>query len=217
MTGELARKVIHLCSLSIPIAYSYLTYRAMLSVLVPITVVAFAIDYGRYYVGWLNKLFNILVGPILRPHERDSSKKLLSGGSYVLISACLSILFFPKVIAISAFSILIISDASSALIGRRFGKRHFLDKSLEGTLAFIASAWIVIFIAPKVIGVWEEYAIGMIAAVLGAIIEAASVTLRFDDNFSVPLTIGMVMWMLYYLLSLLSPSTYSVLYHQLLR
>jgi dolichol kinase len=186
----------------------------MLLVLLPMTAVAVFIDYGRFYFSWLNKFFLWAVGPILRPHERDTSKKLISGGSFVLISACLCIFVFPKLIAITAFSILIISDASSALIGRRFGRRHFLDKSLEGTLAFIVTAWCVVAVSPKVLGVWQEYLIGCIAAVIGSFIEAASVSLRADDNFSVPLSIGFVMWFEYYLFSLIDPSVFeSVLHH----
>ena len=156
MSGEMARKVIHITSLSIPIGYYYLSYSTTLWILIPFTLFALFIDYGRYYIPQIDKVVNKMFGSILREHERDSKRKLLSGGSYVLISACLCILIFPKIIAISAFSILIISDTSSALIGRRFGKHHFLDKSLEGSIAFIVSACIVVAMAPKVDCLWQE-------------------------------------------------------------
>ncbi len=217
MSGELARKIIHICSLSIPIGYYYLSYKTTLWILIPVTIFALFIDYGRFYFKWISKFFLSVVGPILRDHERDSSKKLLSGGSFVLISACICILVFPKIIAITAFSILIISDAASALLGRRFGKHHFLDKSLEGTLAFIVTAWIVVAIAPKVAGVWEEYILTMFAAVLGGILEASSVTLRTDDNFSVPISIGIFMWVGYFLLSVLNPAVFDPIYKSLVK
>jgi dolichol kinase len=212
MTGELTRKIIHLCSLSIPIGLYYLPYKTVLWILFPVTAVAFFVDYGRYYIGWLNKFFLWFVGPILRPHERDTTKKLISGGSFVLISACICVLVFPKIIAITAFAILIISDASSAIIGRTFGKHHFLDKSLEGTLAFITTSWIVVAVTPKVAGLWQEYALALVAATIGGVIEAASVSLHVDDNFSVPLSIGIVMWLGYYFLSVISPSTFDPIY-----
>jgi dolichol kinase len=217
MSGEFARKVIHLCSLSIPIGYTYLPYSTTLWILVPVTLFAIFVDYGRYYIKWLKKLVNKLLGPILREHERDSSRKLLSGGSYVLISACLCIVIFPKIIAITAFSILIISDAASALIGRRFGKHHFLDKSLEGTLAFIISACIVVLVTPKVSGIWEEYFIGFGGALIGGIFEAMSVRLRVDDNFSVPISIGIIMWLGYYLFSLFQPAIFEQVYRMLVK
>jgi len=178
---------------------------------------ALLIDYGRFYIPLINRFFNWAFSSILREHERDIERKLLSGGSYVLISACLCILIFPKIIAITAFTILIISDTASALIGRRFGKNHFLDKSLEGTLAFIISAWVVVIIAPKVNNNWIEYLLGFVGAVIGGIIEAMSVRLRVDDNFSVPLAIGIIIWGEYYILSLIGPAQFDSIYRALVK
>lgn len=217
MSGELTRKIIHICSLSIPIGYYYLSYPTAVSILIPFTLLALFFDYGRYFIPPIARFVNWSFGSILREHERDSSRKLLSGGSYVVISACLCILIFPKVIAITSFSILIISDTASALLGRRFGKRHFLDKSLEGTIAFVLSAWLVVAFSPKVFGLWQEYVIGLCAAFAGAIIEAMSVRLHVDDNFSVPISIGILMWVGYYLLFLIEPSLYEPVYRALVR
>ncbi len=217
MTGELLRKIIHICSLSIPISYYFLSYSATLSIIIPCTLLALFVDYGRFYLKWLNRFYNWLFHSILREHERDSERKLLSGGSYVLISACLCILIFPKIIAITAFSILIISDTASALIGRRFGKNHFLDKSFEGTVAFIVSAWVVVIFTPKIGIGWGEYIPGFIAAIVGGIIEAMSVRLRVDDNFSVPISISVTMWILYLLLSLVDPIEFGPIYRALLK
>ena len=217
MSGELARKIIHLMSLAISIGYYFLSERTMLSILLPFTTVALIVDYGRYYIKWINRFFNWAFAPILREHERNSDRKLLSGGTFVLISACICIVIFPRIITITAFSILIISDTASALFGRRFGKNHFLDKSLEGTIAFILSAWVVVIIAPKIGSSWMEYLPGLVAAVVGGIIEAMSVRLRVDDNFSVPLSIGIIMWLGYLLLSLLYPSVFGSVYQELVR
>jgi len=137
-----------------------------------------------------------MFGFLLREHELDHKKKNLNGATYVLISALISVLIFPKVIFISAFSILIISDSAAALVGRKFGKRKFLSKSLEGTLTFFVSACIVILFTPKVNGFFEEYLIGFIAAFVGAIVENVSFKL-VDDNLSIPLSVGFTMWGLY--------------------
>jgi dolichol kinase len=122
----------------------------------------------------------------------------LTGATNILFSAIVCIILFPKIITINAFAILIISDITSALFGRRFGKRKFFQKSLEGAMAFFVSATVVVFLAPKVQGLAMEYVIGIIAAAVGAVVEAASTTI--DDNISVPLAIGTLMWALYALL-----------------
>jgi len=193
---ELFRKLIHLFSLSIPIIYYFITTEAAAIILGIVAAFALIIDLGRYLHPEIGKIFYKIFGFLLREHELDHKKKNLNGATYVLISALISVLIFPKVIFISAFSILIISDSAAALIGRKFGKRKFLSKSLEGTLTFFVSACIVILFTPKVSGFFEEYLIGFIAAFVGAIIENISFKL-VDDNLSIPLSVGFTMWGLY--------------------
>jgi len=193
---ELFRKLIHLTSLSIPIVYYFITAENAAIILGILAGLALVIDLGRYLHPETGKIFYKLFGFLLRKHELDHTKKNLNGATYVLISALISVLIFPKVIFISAFSILIISDSLAALIGRKFGKHKFLSKSLEGTLTFFVSACIVILFTPKVGGFFEEYLIGFIAAFVGAIVENISFKL-VDDNLSIPLSVGFTMWGLY--------------------
>jgi dolichol kinase len=214
-SSEIVRKTIHLGSLSIPIIYYYVTRETALWILIPLTVISTIADFGRHYVPAINRLVAKVFDNIIRPHERESG--LLSGATYVLISALICVLIFPKLITITAFSILIVSDASSALIGRSFGKHKFLDKSLEGTLAFVVSAWLVIFVTPKASHNILEYGIAAFAAVVGGIAEAASARTRLDDNLSVPLSVGVVMWVLYYLIEKVDPQHYAALYQAMMR
>jgi len=197
--GELLRKVIHLCSLSIPIIYNFIDKQTALSYLIPITIISVTIDYGRHFFEPLNKFVNNIFGYMLREHESDSSKKNLNGASYVFIAATLTLWLFPKIFFITAFSILIVSDTAAALIGRKFGKRKFLSKSFEGTLAFFLSACIVILFTPKVEGIYLEYIIGFVAAAVGAIVENISYGWA-DDNLTIPISISFTMWGLYLLL-----------------
>ncbi len=193
---ELFRKLIHLTSLSIPIVYYFITAKTAAIILGILTAAALIIDLSRYLHPETGKIFYKFFGFLLREHELDHKKKNLNGATYVLISALISVLIFPKVIFISAFSILIISDSLTALIGRKFGKHKFLSKSFEGTLTFFISACIVILFTPKIGGFLEEYLIGFIAAFVGAIVENISFRL-IDDNLSIPLSVGFTMWGLY--------------------
>lgn len=193
--NELARKAIHLFSLSIPLIYFFISRSLALALLVPLTAAFVGIDLARFYIPIISRWFTRWFGWLLRKHEQDINVKRLNGASHVLISAALCVLLFPKIITINAFTILIISDSTSALFGRRFGRHRFLGKSLEGSMAFFVSAVIVILAAPKVQYVPMEYIIGIIAAAVGAVVEAASV--HIDDNLSIPLSVGIVMWGLY--------------------
>jgi dolichol kinase len=213
-SSELIRKGIHLGSLSIPIGYYFIRRNTALEILIPITIFSIVIDVGRFYIPAIQRMVQQLFDRIIRPHERHPG--LLSGATYVFISALFCVAIFPKLITVTAFSILIVSDGSSAIFGRAFGKHRFLDKSLEGTLAFILSAWIVVLITPKVGPMAIEYFIAAFAAVVGGIAEAASVTLHLDDNFSVPVSVGVTMWGLYFWLSRIDPASYGALYQALL-
>lgn len=198
---ELARKGIHLFSLSIPTIYYFISKELALSILVPLTAAFLFVDLARHFNPTISTWFYKWFGWLLRRHETDSKQKRLNGASHVLIAVSLSVLLFPKIIAINAITVLIISDTTSALIGRRFGRHRFFGKSLEGSTAFFVSAMIVILVAPKIHYQLSEYLVGFIAAFVGAIVEALPI--KIDDNLSIPLSVGFVMWGLYALLHLL--------------
>lgn len=193
---ELIRKLIHLFSLSIPIIYYFIPTKTAAIILGVLTFIALVMDLGRYLSPAFGDFFYKIFGFLLRKHELDHEKRNLNGATYVLIAAFLGVLIFPKMIFITAFSILIISDTSAALIGRKFGKIKFLRKSLEGTLAFFISASIVILFTPKIGNYGTEYLIGFIAAFIGAFVENLSFGIA-DDNISIPFSIGFIMWGLY--------------------
>ena len=196
---EIVRKLIHLCSLSIPIVYYFISRTDAIVILSIVTFVVLAIDLLRYFSHGFGKIFYSIFGILLRRHEVDEEKKNLNGATYVLISALVCVILFPKVFFVTAFSILIISDSMAALVGRKFGNHKFFSKSLEGTLAFFISASIVVLFTPKVEGLFLEYLIGFIAAAVAAIVENISHG-WMDDNLAIPVSIGISMWALYLLL-----------------
>jgi dolichol kinase len=193
--SELVRKGIHFCSLSIPIVYSFIEASTALAILVPLTLAFGLTDLARTFLPSFRRLYHTWFGWLLRPHEKNDRQKRLNGATYVLLSATLSVLIFPKVIVITAFAILIVSDSFAALVGRKIGKRPFLKKSLAGAIAFFASAVAVVAVAPKVSNDPAEYAIGVVAALVGTIVESMSISI--DDNISIPFSVGAAMWVMY--------------------
>jgi dolichol kinase len=196
--SELIRKAIHLCSLSIPVIYYSISRETALTILVPLTFAFLVVDLLRYYHPPTAEWFYRWFGWLLRRHEQDTTRKRLNGATYVLLSACVCVSLFPKIITVNAFAVLIISDGVSALVGRRFGKHTFLKKSREGAMAFFLSAIAVIIVAPKVEGQLSEYILAGVAAIAATLVESLSI--RIDDNLSVPLVFGFVLWGLYALL-----------------
>ena len=196
--GEILRKGIHLTSLLIPIIYYFIPKSTALSILIPLTLLFVLSDTARVFHEPSGRLYEKYFGFLLRRHERNSSGRRLNGATYVLLSAVLCLWIFPKVIFITAFAILIVSDTSAALIGRKFGRHPFFSKTLEGSLAFLVSALLVVLFSPKIEYLPLEYMIGATAALVGAIVESASIGV--DDNLSIPISVGGTMWILYLLL-----------------
>lgn len=192
---ELIRKAIHLCSISIPIFYFFTPRPTALAVLIPCTLAFIAIDLARYYNRPVELWFYTTFGWLLRKHESDRARKTLNGATYVLIAATLTIFMFPKIIAVTSLVILIVSDMTSALVGRRFGRHRFLAKSVEGSTAFFVSACVIIAFTPKIEYLAGEYIIGVVASAIGAVVEALPINL--DDNLTVPLSVGAAMWIGY--------------------
>lgn len=195
--NELLRKSIHLTSLLIPIIYYFIPKELGLTLLIPLVVISLTVDTLKIFSRKFRALFIKFFGFMLREHELDASKHTYTGATFVLLSALISLLLFPKIIFITAFSILIISDTSAALIGRKYGKHKFLAKSLEGSTAFFVSAVIVVLLAPKVTGDLTEYLIGIAGAFVATFGENLSYGWA-DDNFVIPLSAGATMWLLYY-------------------
>ncbi len=195
--SEIQRKGIHLLSLSIPLLYSVVDKNTALWFLVPLTFAFVVVDVVSHRSGLVRELVLRFFGSLMRNHEKRVDKFMLNGASYVLLSACMCVIVFPKIIAITAFTILIVSDICAALIGRRFGKHAFLDKSLEGTVAFAVSAFIVVFVIAAAFSAPLSYLVtGCIASAIGALVENVSPRLHLDDNLSIPVSIGTVQWLL---------------------
>jgi dolichol kinase len=194
--SEILRKGIHLCSLSIPIAYIFTDRILALQIILPLTSIMVIADILSKREGVFNKLIFGFLGALMRKHEKESKGFVLNGASWVLISASLCIFIFPKVITVISFTILIISDLLAALIGRKFGRMPLFDKSWEGTFAFIGSAFIVVgiyfyvFSAPLTL-----LYMGFIASVFGGFVEAGSKMMNIDDNISIPISIGIILWL----------------------
>jgi dolichol kinase len=201
--AELVRKGIHLISLVIPLIYYFIPKTIALWILIPVTAAFVTIDLARYDVAVISKLFYKFFGFLLRRHEVDKQRHALNGATYMLISAVICVIIFPKFIMISSFAVLIVGDASSAVFGKRFGKHKIFPdgrtpKSYEGSFAFVLFAILAICLLPKVDYAIGEYFIGAAAAVAASAAEVLSYRI-VDDNIAVPITFGLAMWALYIL------------------
>jgi len=194
--AELLRKSIHLLSISIAVIYYFVTKELALTILIPLTAISLVLDLARYISPTYKKFLYSIVGFMMRDHEINSKNIILSGATYVLIAALVTVIFFPKAFVLLGIAVLIFGDISAALIGRKFGRHKFLFKSLEGTLSFFLFGSLVMLATPKIEGSLTEYLIGFAAVAVAAIIENVSYGWA-DDNLTVPLAVCGTMAILY--------------------
>lgn len=184
---ELARKAVHLASCAIPLGIWLLGRPIALWVLAGLVVVALVIELGRLFVPAWQGVIKRGLGWMMR---RDESRAF-SGATYVVISGLICCYFFAAPIAIAVLLFLSISDALASLVGRAVGGPGLFGKSFAGNLAFLVSASAIVWLVQPV-----ALGLGLLAALIATIVEALPLRwgkLRIDDNFSIPLSAGLVM------------------------
>ncbi|MCC5874894.1 MAG: phosphatidate cytidylyltransferase [Candidatus Sumerlaeia bacterium] len=193
--AEIQRKMIHLCSLGIPIVAWFLPTLLAVLLLIIMFLVSVLIDVERARNSAVGKLINNHLGFMIRPHEKVRRGIPLSGSTWMLLSAVITFAIFPKSVAVAAFSMLILCDTVAALVGRRWGTVRFgpKRKSIEGTAAFFAVGLVVVAVVPG---------LPPLAGILGAATAAIAEALpgKWDDNFTVPILSGAVMVVVMWLL-----------------
>ncbi len=123
---------------------------------------------------------------IIHPHEHHHVNSATWYGTALVILALVS----PPFASAAALAVLGIGDPAAGLVGRRWGRRPLAGgRTVEGTLAFAAFGTLASF---AVLSLWHGAAawpllllISAAAGAAGAVAEAVSV--RIDDNLSVPL------------------------------
>ena len=199
---EIKRKLIHLSSLWMVAAtiilpeifqYGRWIVCALIAVCLAVTLVS-EHDYangGRYLGRLYGKLFRKMLRNDVKPGQWS-----VSGGAPVLAAALLVNVVFPCPIAAAALAVMLTGDAAAALVGRKFGKHKLVNnKSWEGTISFVLAGYIFLALT----GICNQmplpfYLAGILAVIAGAVVELFTAQLKIDDNFTIPLTTGAVLY-----------------------
>ena len=203
---EIKRKLIHLSSLWMvcstiilprlfPVYGRWINCALLLFCLVSTLLIEHDYANNGKYIG---RLYGKLFHKMLR-QEAKPGQWIVSGGAPVLAAALLVNLIFPAHIAAASLAVMLTGDAAAALIGRKFGKHKLVNgKSLEGTISFVVTAYIFLALTgicnsmPKCF-----YLLGIVAVIAGSVVELFTAQLKLDDNFTIPLTVGAVLSLLF--------------------
>jgi glycerol-3-phosphate acyltransferase PlsY len=118
---------------------------------------------------------------------REEEKATFMGSTYFIFSTILTILLFPKSIAIASILILILSDTAAALVGKWIGRIKIFGKTLEGSTAFLFTSLLIIWVYPNL----NRFS-GSLAALGATLIEVLPI--KGSDNLTIPLVAGAIMF-----------------------
>ena len=180
---EVYRKIVHISSSGIAILLWYFGKDAMLPWVLAVAILFPILDWLRKYIPLLKKLYFILFGIITRPYEHQ----VLSGASWVFMGAGFTAYLFNEKVAVIALLIMSLSDSAAALIGIQYGTTRLFNKSLEGTLAFLLSTYLIIFLLSS-----ASLMLLLIVSITATAIELLS-TPKFNDNILIPVATAFIL------------------------
>ncbi|MFO0837241.1 MAG: SEC59/DGK1/VTE5 family protein [Phycisphaerae bacterium] len=185
---EFSRKALHLTSSLIPLLY-WLVFsrRVVLIVVCALLGVSLLIEISRGVIPVFRRAVESWLGHMLRSAER----RQLSGATWVLAAAALSVALFDKPVAVTVLLFLSVSDSLAALIGARFGRATLWGKSLAGSSAFLVSAFLIARLTTQL-----SVPATLLVAAIATAAEAVPIQLgplRVNDNLAIPLVSGLAM------------------------
>ncbi len=167
------------------ISYSIFTKVPSLYILGSVTLVLVAFDIFRLMHKKTNEVLKTKVKALLRKNEI----KTFSSFTIFFVALFITLLIFPKEVAFIASCFLIYGDIFGKLFGLAFGRHKILNKTLEGTLAYVGSVLIMGYI------LYTSLEISLIVLILGGILAplVEMFSMNLNDNFTVPLITGSIM------------------------
>ena len=175
---ELLRKGIHACNSIIAFSLFFLDQNDVLLIVAIGTILIVVFDFLRIYTKQVQRIYNFLFKEV----TRDFESHRLTGASYVMIGALIVLSIFESRICIPALLIMSFSDSAAAIIGKKYGKTKIFNKTLEGSLAFLLTSFvIVIFFIPDI-----DFTFSIIAIIASTIVELVPKS-NLDDNLLIPI------------------------------
>ncbi len=185
---HLGRKLYHLLGgLGLLSLYYLLGRQSALICYGLLAAAVLAIDITRLKVPVFNQFIFDRFGSFIRKSEANK----LTGTAPYLLGIGLSLLLYRTDIATAAICFLAFGDVAATTVGERYGKTKISgEKSLEGTLAFVAAAALS-GVLLNVVGIHLPYGLLLAGALAAAGVEL--LPLPVNDNLVIPVISGGVM------------------------
>ncbi len=200
---ELERKLIHLSSLWMVYAIYFFDKKHALILFGCLFIIFLILEYLRMTNEIISKLTSRFFHKIMRPRENTQkfSFQALTGSFYFILAVFLSVLLFTREIAMVAVLIMVISDTVAALVGKSIGKVKIFDKTLEGSVAFFVTTYVILLVSQFELSQIHIFLIVIVVT----LVELTANKINVNDNLSITLCSG-------FLITLLSKSAIMLTY-----
>lgn len=187
---QIPRRLFH-CSMGIGVGLVYqflLTHSRAIYILGFCACIVYILEQVRINYPSLGTKIKFINKYIFRAEEQ---LKESAGVPYVM-GLLLTLISFPKVVALIAIYTLAVADPLSAILGIKYGKTKITQhKSLQGSMAFFFSCFIVSLLVLS----WSTNFLGMMIgqSILASFLIALTaslfeiIPLKLDDNLTIPL------------------------------
>lgn len=193
---QIARRLFHMGN-GVAVATLYLlsfSHQQMVHALGTIACLLYLFEQIRINYPEKAQKFLPMTKFIMRAEEQLKESAMVPYAFAVL----LTIITFPKPIALIAIYTLAIADPMSAIIGIKYGKRKVVPhKSLEGSAAFFICTFIIT--ALVLTGYLGSFSIGVFLITLTVALVSSAfemLPLRLDDNLTIPLFTAFTLWII---------------------
>lgn len=175
--AEAARKLIHVVvSLCAAAVVWLVPHPGGATVAAAAAAIALGVEVLRRAVPGFGRAFHRSLGRMLRRQEAWT----LTGATHLALGFTLAAALFPGWPAVTGILVAGLADPVAALVGRALGRHRYRGgKSLEGSTAFLAVAWLV---------VWSVSGAGLATAgaIALALTLAEAARLPVNDNLYLP-------------------------------
>jgi len=184
---HIGRKVYHLAGgLGLLSLYFVLNRDQALLLYAALFLLVLTLDLIRLNVPSINRIVLTKFSSFIRANEEHR----LTGTAPYVLGIGLSLFLYRMDIAAAAICFLIFGDVAATTIGERYGRTKIGNKSLEGSLAFVAAAASVGLLLPLA-GLAVVPGVILTGAIIAAGVEL--LPLPVNDNLVIPLVSGGLM------------------------
>lgn len=178
----------------------HFVYSEAVATLGAVFLVFFVLEVGRKFSPVINRITLSVLGPFLRQEEQTK----LTGTFLFLCGTLVAVVLYPRSLCCLAIMYLAVGDPVASIVGGQLELPMFRfssGKSLHGTVAAtLACALMTYYLLAGNYGVHMEptvlWAFTVVGGLTGGSSELLATSLRVDDNITIPVLSGAVLWLM---------------------